>query len=83
MKTVAFLLSALAASTSAFAPSSFNGNAMKTGVTSDSALSMALERSYIMVRYLWYGGSFLGFCFRVFGCICFRVLCLLISKCWY
>lgn len=50
MKTFAFILSALVASASAFAPSSsFSGNAMKTGVTSDSALSMAMEQSYIMV----------------------------------
>ena len=52
MKTFAFILSALAASASAFAPSSsFNGNVMKTGITSDSALSMAMERSYIMVSF--------------------------------
>ena len=52
MKTFAFIFSTLAVSVSAFAPSSsFSGSAMKAGVTSDSALSMAMERSYIMVSY--------------------------------
>ena len=48
MKTFATLLAVIASAT-AFAPSSFNGSAMKS-VASDSALSMALERSYIMIK---------------------------------
>lgn len=51
MKTFASLL-AVIASASAFAPSSFNGNAVTTPVSSasTSALTMAMERSYIMIK---------------------------------
>mmetsp|Transcript_5143 Transcript_5143/g.4885 ORF Transcript_5143/g.4885 Transcript_5143/m.4885 type:complete len:190 (-) Transcript_5143:53-622(-) len=49
MKIFAFL--ATIASAAAFAPSSsFSGSAISAGVTSDSALSMAMERSYIMIK---------------------------------
>ncbi len=50
MKTFATLL-AILASTNAFAPSSsFNGATISTNVASTSTLSMALERSYIMIK---------------------------------
>ncbi len=48
MKTFAVFLAALS-TVSGFAPSSFTGNAMSK-VSSDSALSMAMERSYIMIK---------------------------------
>lgn len=49
MKTFASLL-AILGSASAFAPSSFNGATVTSGVTSTTTLSMALERSYIMIK---------------------------------
>jgi nucleoside-diphosphate kinase len=48
MKTFAAFLAVITSAT-AFAPSSFSGSAMKA-VSSDSALSMAMERSYIMIK---------------------------------
>lgn len=51
MKSFAIFLTSFIASTSAFAPSSvFGGNAIQTGITAKSALSMAMERSYIMIK---------------------------------
>ena len=54
MKTVATLLAALVASANAFAPSSSFTGSTAFGVAngSPSALSMEMERTYIMVRIL-------------------------------
>jgi nucleoside-diphosphate kinase len=50
MKIISAFLAVLA-SASAFAPSSyFSGNVVMKSVSSDSALSMAMERSYIMIK---------------------------------
>lgn len=50
MKTFSAFL-AIVASASAFAPSSsFSGSAMNAGVSSTSALTMAMEQTYIMIK---------------------------------
>jgi len=55
MKAFAVLVAFLVASAEAFAPSaSFAGKQVSVAAKNDSALSMAMERSYIMVRRVFF-----------------------------